>query len=322
MKVKGKRSPVLWLLLGLLALGLFAWALRGVALAEIGQALSQISGEQILVLFLVNGAIVLLLGLRWWLILNAQGHKLPFLGVTSYRLAAFGVSYFTPGPHFGGEPLQVIFLRQRHSLDNSSALASVTLDKVMDLLSNFGFLSIGIAVVLRNGLLGSEFLFGVQAVSAFLLVLPLLYLFALLRGWGFVTHLLAKAEQNWATLAKDGEEQLIVLLREKQNLVVQSLMVSALVWFALLFEYWLGLRFLGLDLSLVQLLAIVVAARLAMLAPTPGALGALEAAQVVAMQSQGFDPAYGLSLSLLIRARDLLFGGLGLWLGGRLLRGK
>jgi hypothetical protein len=30
----------------------------------------------------------------------------------------------------------------------------------------------------------------------------------------------------------------------------------------------------------------------------------------------GFDPAIGLSLSLLIRARDVLLGGLGLWWGG------
>jgi len=322
MRKKEKRSPLLWLLLSLAALGLFAWALRGVELAEIGRVLSQISGGQIITLLVVNGAIVLLMSLRWWLILRAQGFLLPILRIVRYRLAAFGVSYFTPGPHFGGEPLQVVLLRQEHSLESSSAVVSVTLDKVLDLLSNFGFLSIGIAIVLRNGLIGSELLIGVQTISAVLLVLPLLYLLALLRGWAFVTYLLAKVKQNWAMLAKDGEAQLIILLRDKRKLVVQSLMVSALLWIALLFEYWLALRYLGLNLGLVQLLAIVVAARLAMLAPTPGALGALEAAQVVAMQSQGFDPSYGLSLSLLIRARDILFGGLGLWLGGRLLRQK
>lgn len=279
-------------------------------------------GGQIFVLLLVNTGIVLLLGLRWWLILRAQGQELPFLSLARYRLAAFGVSYFTPGPHFGGEPLQVIFLRQRQAIPASSALASVTLDKVIELLSNFGFLSIGIAFVLRSGLLGSDLLFGVQAISAILLLLPLFYLFALLLGRGPLNRLLAKAGQDWAKAAKSGEAQLITLLREKRTLLPHTLMASIVVWTALLFEYWLALRFLGLNLSLIQLLAIVVAARLAMLAPTPGALGALEAAQVLAMQAQGFDPAFGLSLSLLIRARDLLFGGLGLWLGGRTLRKK
>jgi len=315
-----KGSPILWLLLTLFALALLAWALRTVPLAEIGRILTQISGEQIFVLFLVNGAIVLLLGMRWWLILRAQGYQLPFLSIARYRLAAFGVSYFTPGPHFGGEPLQVIFLHQRHAVDTSSALASVTLDKVIELLSNFGFLSVAIALVLRNGILGSELLFGVQAVSVIFLFLPVLYLSALLLGQGFVSRLLANTEKNWAEAVKGGEEQLIELLRENRTLLLSTLMASILVWFALLLEYWLALRFLGLNLSLIQLLAIVVAARLAMLAPTPGALGALEAAQVLAMQTLGFDPAFGLSLSLLIRARDLLFGGLGLWLGGRALR--
>jgi hypothetical protein len=41
---------------------------------------------------------------------------------------------------------------------------------------------------------------------------------------------------------------------------------------------------------------------------------------VLAMQAMGFSPAVGISLSLLIRARDVVLGGFGLWLGGVLSR--
>ncbi len=49
---------------------------------------------------------------RWWLALRAQGHRLPYLTVFRYRMAAFAISYFTPGTQFGGEPLQVYCAQQ------------------------------------------------------------------------------------------------------------------------------------------------------------------------------------------------------------------
>jgi uncharacterized protein (TIRG00374 family) len=296
------------------------WALSKAPLAEIVAVLAQLSLWQIAGLLLLNTAIVLLLAMRWWLILRAQGHQLSFLNLAGYRLAAFGVSYFTPGPHFGGEPLQMLFLQKKHSLSTSAALASVTLDKVIELISNFSFLSVGLAIVLSGNAFDLGILGEAQLFSAILLLFPLLYLLALLRGTGLLSKLLVSTDKNWATTVTNGEEQLIELLAKKRKLLPQVILASSLLWIALLFEYWLALRFLGLDLNLPFLLAIVVAARLAMFAPTPGALGALEAAQVFAMQSLGFDPALGLSLSFLIRARDLLFGGLGLLFASALAR--
>lgn len=312
-----KRTTLLSLLLLFAALALLAWVLRVVPLEDIAVVLTELSLWQILLLLLLNTGIVYLLGLRWWLILRAQGHQLPFRSITRYRLAAFGVSYFTPGPHFGGEPLQVHFLRQQHSLSGSSALASVALDKVIELLSNFGFLSLSLLLVLRSGILGSEILAGAQLFSLLFLLLPVLYLLALRFDLKPLSPLMARLPERWAPAAQSTEDQLSELLRQRQGLLWQTLAASLLLWSALLFEYWLALLFLGLKLDPLQLLAIVVAARVAMFAPTPGALGALEASQVFAMHALGFDPAIGLSLSLLIRARDILFGGIGLWLGSR-----
>jgi hypothetical protein len=49
-------------------------------------------------------------------------------------------------------------------------------------------------------------------------------------------------------------------------------------------------------------------------------LGALEASQVYALTAMGYTPAIGISLSLLMRARDILNGGLGLLLAGNFVR--
>jgi uncharacterized membrane protein YbhN (UPF0104 family) len=77
---------------------------------------------------------------------------------------------------------------------------------------------------------------------------------------------------------------------------------------------------LGAEINLLQAIIALTAARLAFLTPLPGGLGALEASQILALQALGFDPTLGISVSLLIRGRDLFFGMLGLWWGALLTR--
>lgn len=316
MKTRPRLSRLGWLPLLLLAVVLLYWALNAVPLGDIARVLSALELWQIILFLVLNSGIILLMTLRWWLLLRAQGHTLPYLAAARYRLAAFGVSYFTPGPHFGGEPLQVHFVRDRHGVPGSTALAAITMDKVLELLVNFSFLALGIAVVSGGDLLDAAWLQGLQPLSILLLALPLVYLLLLASSLRPLQKLAAPLPGRWSGALAATEEQLAHLARRQPRAMLKALGASLLVWAALLFEYWLLLLFLGLQLNLFQLIALVTASRLAMLAPTPGALGALEAAQLLVMQTLGFDPAYALSLSLLIRGRDVFFGLIGLWWGG------
>ena len=80
----------MWLPLGLNIVGVYC--LLG------ANVLSRLRAAQFFVLAILNGLILLVLNGRWWLILGGFGYHLPYLTLTGYRLAAFGVSYFTPGP--------------------------------------------------------------------------------------------------------------------------------------------------------------------------------------------------------------------------------
>jgi uncharacterized membrane protein YbhN (UPF0104 family) len=84
----------------------------------------------------------------------------------------------------------------------------------------------------------------------------------------------------------------------------------------MVFEYWLMSYFLGANLTALQAVAGLTATRIAFLTPLPGGVGLLEAGQALAMQAFGFTSALGISLSLLMRARDLAVGMFGLWVGG------
>ena len=116
------------------------------------------------------------------------------------------------------------------------------------------------------------------------------------------------------------EDQATRFCRERPFILALALTVSIVSWLAMVAEYWLMLTFLGGPVTAVQIIILLTAARIAFLLPSPGGLGTLEASQLLAFAAIGLNPAIGVSLSLLIRARDVLLGGLGLWWGSRRLR--
>jgi uncharacterized protein (TIRG00374 family) len=126
-------------------------------------------------------------------------------------------------------------------------------------------------------------------------------------------YLPRKIAQNWISLAlRKVEIEMSMFCIDYPKTVIQATLVSFSIWLGMVFEYWLMTYFLGLQLSLMQAVSALTAARLAFLTPLPGGLGTLEASQVLAMQTLGLEPAYGISISLLIRFRDILFGLVGL----------
>lgn len=322
------RKRLLQLLPWLAAALLLALVLRSVSLGQVWSALHHLESGELVILLLVNGMVLLTLNGRWWLILRGQGYDLPFLTLLAHRLAAFGISYFTPGPHFGGEPVQVLLVEQSHGVPRTTAVAAVSLDKTLELLVNFTFLTLGVLVVLQSQLLGMLVGWEAAVLAGSLLLLPLLLLGLMWRGKRPFSALLAGAEWLWPRLGgpawrrlrrgvRESERQMTAFCRKRPWVLGQAFIVSVLSWLALLAEYWLLLRFLGVVLTPLQVVAMLTAARIAILLPLPGGLGTLEASQVLMLSLLGFPAAAGISVTLVIRMRDVLLGSLGLWWGSR-----
>lgn len=319
----------LWLFLWVLIPFVIWWSLRDAALPEILGILRQLRGDRIMTLAGVNALIFLLISSRWWLILRGLGQTLPLVRLIGYRLAGFGVTYFTPGPQLGGEPLQVYLLSRREGIPAATAAASVAVDKLLELIFNFSFLLLGVFVILNSGPtqgLGGQVLL-IPLVG--LLILPAGYLLALHQRRSPVAGFLAwlsrrfPATYFWKSCAlgaRSTEQQVTWFSRDQQGTLYLAAGLSGFIWVLMVVEFALMLRFLGADLNLPAVLTALIAARLAFLLPFPAGLGSLEAGQVLAMSSLGLNPALGLRLALLIRARDVFLGGLGLWLGGVLGR--
>ena len=127
------RIFVIYAILGIL----LWWALRMVPFAEIWDALKGLKLWQFLTLLGLNALVLAAMTARWWAILRAGNPEIPFLQLVRYRLSVFGLSYFTPGPQVGGEPLQVIYLQRNHGLTFARATSAVIMDKLLEFLANF-----------------------------------------------------------------------------------------------------------------------------------------------------------------------------------------
>ncbi|MEJ2264200.1 MAG: lysylphosphatidylglycerol synthase transmembrane domain-containing protein [Anaerolineales bacterium] len=323
MKSLSKSRYLIWLVFP----ALVWWALKDVPLGEIAKTLGSLNPAALLILFALNGVILVLFSSRWWLILRDQGYPVPYRSLVGYRLAAFGLAYFTPGPQVGGEPLQVHLLQRRHRVPGTAAVASVSLDRLLEWFVNFAFLLTGVIIVLEGGLIRVSNSFQIVATMLALLALPSGYLLSLWKGHMVLSWLLGWLSgwftgsarlRNVCNQVSAAECRMAQSFRERPVTIFVSLFLSGITWLALGIEFWLVLKFLGTQFSLIQIILIMLAARLAFLTPLPGGLGALEAGQVMAMSALGASPSLGISLSLLMRARDITLGGLGLALAGLL----
>lgn len=311
------------LLIYVVLIALLYFAVRNAPLADIWSTLRQLQLWQIGIIFVLNAVVVAAIALRWWAVVRADNAGVPVLPLIGYRLSVFGVSYFTPGPQVGGEPLQVYYLHRNHGLTSVRATASVIMDKLLETLGNFILVCVGLAAVLRLGLLDR---FGPQAVAALiplllLLLWPALHILLLHRRRHPVSWFLRQAARfigtpRWARLITISERMASAFVRRRPAWLMASLAFSLLANAAMALEYFLFASFLAAPLTAAQTLAGLAAAMLSFLLPLPGGLGALEASQVLALGWFGQPAAVAISIALLMRGRDMLNGGLGLLLAG------
>jgi uncharacterized protein (TIRG00374 family) len=319
----GRRLPQVVAILVVAAA--LAWVARGIPLAEVAAAVRRLTTSEIAILLLVNLGVTLVFTLRWWVILRVQGHRMPFLRLSTYRLAGFALSYLTPGTQFGGEPLQIALTYRRHAVPAEAATAAVVIDRAVELLGNFTFLAFGLVLSLRLRLIPGE-RGGVLAVLAVaLLTLPLGFLGAALSGRRPLTWLMqrlplshTRQAERWARGVEwvgATEDQIVAFCRDRPAGLAIAMGLSLVSWSAIVFESSLMLSFLAIRLDLLEVVGVITASRLALLVPVPGGLGALETSQVLALAALGYSRAEGLGLGLLIHARDLVFAAAGLMLG-------
>lgn len=302
----------------------FAW--REVSFGDVRAAVALWAWYHWLILAVANLAILAAMCWRWALILQRMGHPVGFGALVRYRMAANALSYITPGPQFGGEPLQVLYLTTHHQVPGPAASASVAVDRLTEMMGNLMLLSLAGLLVLPPLMEGRSALLAAAAFMLGAVLAAGLLLCGVARGRAPFSRAAVRAAQWTGRTARAAG--LVAFLRSGERWAADILTGRLAGWYALiglgqwsafLVELWLIYAFLGFPMTAHALLTAAVAARLAFLLPLPGGLGALEAGQVLAITILGGDPSVAAAACCIMRLRDLVTMSIGgLWATRRL----
>ena len=303
---------------------LLYFALRNAPLAEIWIAVRQLQHWQIAILIAINISIYLLITLRWWIIVRTGTKTISYFPLVLIRVAVFGISYFTLGPQIGGEPLQVLYLQRKYGMSYTHATSTVIMDKLLEFLANFFLLVIGLTAIFEAGILSgnaSRPLVSLIPMAAILLW-PFIHIALMVRGIYPIGAALRLAfsrfgNPKWMRFIVASEQMAGRFCKRSPRALWMAAGASLAAGAGMICEYILITSFLGINLQSWQIVAAWTTSWLAFLVPLPGGLGSLEASQVFTLGAFGISAALAIGVTLLIRARDLLIGGLGLLLASR-----
>lgn len=303
---------------------LLFFAFRNAPLAEIWNAVSGLTLGQLVTLTIVNITIYLLISLRWWIIVRTMNKSIFYFRLVLVRVAVFGISYFTLGPQVGGEPLQVLYLQRNYGMTYTRATSTVIMDKLLEFLANFFLLVIGLTAIVEAGILSTNASSPLVSLipMAAILLWPFIHITLMIRGIYPVAAALRAAfpkstHKKWIRFIIVSERFAGLFCQRNPRALWAAALASLAAGAGMVTEYILITSFLGIDLQIWQTVAAWTTSWLAFLVPLPGGLGSLEASQVFTLGAFGISASLAIGVTLLIRARDLLIGGLGLLLAAR-----
>ena len=271
-------------------------------------------------LFLVNLVILFLAVKRWQIISQIFGVEISFARLFIIRQAGSTFSFVTPGPQFGGEPLQALWLNRDQGIPLDNTIASIGADRFIEIFINFSFLFLGILLVIQGNieadLSSAGFFVSLSLICLITLLSLLFYKHRFIVSSLFSLYRLVFQK----TSDKDQEQRIttsisvIFSMIEKEKLKVSfAIVIGAFGWLALIFELYLMMRALNLTPDLYEIVFVMLGIRIALLMPIPGGVGTIETSLIWSFGILGLSLVGAAGVIALNRIRDLII--LALWTG-------
>lgn len=263
----------------------------------------------ILVSFLISVSLTK----RWEVINKTVGIKIPFWQLYLYRLAGYCISYVTPGPRVGGEPVVAGLLKKR-GINYMQSLSAMVVDKTLDGSVSAVVFIIGTIAAISWFALPQNITLVLIISAVFFAALIAYFYYRMLKGKDFIALLIRFLRLDKIKKIKKYEQKIVsfekLIIRfykkEKKAFIIATLLcvVNIVLMF---FEYTFVLAILGEKTSAIGIFFIVAFIGAALLFPIPAAIGSLEAGQVSAAAINSMKSSIGFSLSLIIRVRDIIW---------------
>ena len=298
-----------------MAIGLAAWVLSRMPFTELVQSITDLHLSQWIIWTALNLIVILLLAGRWLLLTRAMGLPCKILQLLRIRQAGQLISFVTPGPQFGGEPLQVFWLWRRYAVPGHAAFLAVGLDRFYELWINFAVLLFAVLILLTSRSVTFVNWHIIAFVLLGLLLMMGLFGWFVLRKPLLIRDWLQRLTSRW----KDHERlrnldthfsQLNASLKqvfiEQRPALGMALSLSLLAWAGMIAEFWLLLSFVDVPLNLATFIFLFTVVRLAFLLPLPGGIGSVEAGLFWGFQALALPLPAAAALIVLMRLRDVV----------------
>lgn len=316
-----KRNLLVGFLSMIIGLALFGIVLKLAGLENIVGSVRAFSPVYFFPFLLVSFMLLLAAAYRWKSILEGEKIRISIWTLLKYKLVVFGLNYLTPSARLGGEPIKILLLK-RQKVKSSKSFASVVVDNFVGMGIDAVVAALILIVILATGIPFSESarkLFLALAVFALAGVTASYVLLAKKKGTVF-SYLLTIAgtltgtkKHKWfnALYEKAAKAEFymrdMLTNRQKSKNLWLAILFASLSWPLTVLQYELALHMLGVDASITQVLISIVMLNFTTLTPIPGALGVQEAGQFSAFKLFSANPNAGIALSLVLRAKDMLF---------------
>jgi uncharacterized protein (TIRG00374 family) len=261
---------------------------------------------------------------RWWLVARGVGGETAPARMFGARLAGDAVGALVPSARLAGEPVRIALVRGART-PTAAAAAGVALDRLLELVGNMLAVLAYVAVFSwsRGATHAPWALALTMLVLLVMLAFPLRDLrrgrppFGLLRR--FAPQRFSARVQPWLAGLARVEQHVGEMVRAQPRRLLAGLLLTIVIELVIVAQYHALLAAFGVRLELPALLLVLLSGGLANAAPTPAGLGAMEAAQVVAVGAATGRPELGFIVGVIVRLHSLLLlaaGGAALvWLG-------
>ncbi|MFH1235363.1 MAG: lysylphosphatidylglycerol synthase transmembrane domain-containing protein [Parcubacteria group bacterium] len=313
------KKTLLFILSLLVGVALFIGVLYRIGIHEILDTLRSFSWATLALVVAVGFLQLTVVLYRWQMILRTQGDHVPLKKLFAPKLIGYAVSFITPGPYVGGEPVQAYVLKKETGVRFTHGLAAIIVDKLLDFTYPLPFLIGALVYVMTKFDVSSEvFTLFALVLFALIVVLALFYIMTY-QGKGFISVLLIAFRVNKAPFIKKYfdkllyfEKLIIQFFQHRGGVFVKGLLLSLLSGALVFIQLFLLLYGMGIMADPWHIFIIMVFMILAFIMPIPGALGTMEAGQALVFNALSYSASAGVVFAFIFRIIELTKVGLGL----------